>query len=185
MWSVIHPPFTRKEEQDAFDRAMDEIDDAADRSAAIMAASLLETHLEFALKARLIEDEKQFKEVFRSSGPLGSFSMKIRFCFLMGICSADTMRDLEIIKDIRNAFAHDVATLDFEVQRIRDLSNNLTSHRHNVRVTADDGSETEIMKAFNQPAGTAREKFIRTCQILMFLFFASQSAHERPSEPQF
>ena len=66
-----------------------EIESGSDRAAAIIAAAFVEDHLASAIKARFHPDEKLLNETFRSTGPLGSFSAKISFAFLIGLCSKE------------------------------------------------------------------------------------------------
>jgi DNA-binding MltR family transcriptional regulator len=85
---------------------------ASDRALGIIAASLVEIHLTkliskaFVTEAKVGSKETVQERVFRSSGPLGSFSAKIQFAYLMGLISTGVFKDLEIMKEIRNRFAH-------------------------------------------------------------------------------
>jgi hypothetical protein len=65
--------------------------------------------------------------MFRTSGPLGSFSAKINLGFMLGIYTIDSWRDMDYIREIRNSFAHKISTKDFATQRIKDLCFNLKS----------------------------------------------------------
>jgi DNA-binding MltR family transcriptional regulator len=77
----------------------------ADRTAAIIAATVVEARLSSALEKRFQRDEKIQSEFFRSSGPLGSFSAKIDLAYLMGSLTKDAWHDLDLMKNIRNKFA--------------------------------------------------------------------------------
>lgn len=96
----------------------------SDRGAAIIAATVVEVRLTDAIKERFVRDVGIENGMFRSSGPLGSFSAKIKLSRLLGICSEEAYRDLENMKNIRNRFAHYLDVQDFEAQRIRDLCKN-------------------------------------------------------------
>ena len=88
-----------------------EIDKGSDRSAGIVAAAFVEDQLTHLLKSRLRfedEDDTIMREMFRSRGPLGSFSAKIDMGYLMRLYSKTARRELETIKDIRNSFAHHI-----------------------------------------------------------------------------
>ena len=100
----------------------------SDRGAAIVAASFVEDML--AVKIRhLMRDDKAahspLNEFFRSSGPLGSFSAKIQFGFLMRLYGVKVSKELDIIKNVRNKFAHQVEHTTFKDQAIKDLTANL------------------------------------------------------------
>jgi hypothetical protein len=103
-----------------------EIEEDSDRSAGIVAAAFVEDQLTHLLKSRLrYEDEKIMREMFRSRGPLGTFSAKIDMGYLMRLYSEEARRELETIKDIRNSFAHRMPMKNFQAQSIRALANNL------------------------------------------------------------
>ncbi len=107
--------------------AIDSIDGASDRAAAIIAGSLVEIRLTAAIKMHLkVSNEKIESNLFRPSGPLGSFSNKIDLAFLMGIISERAHKEISTIKDIRNKFAHYLDIVDFESQHIKDKCINLT-----------------------------------------------------------
>jgi hypothetical protein len=82
--------------------AIDDMESASDRTAAIVIASLVETRLTNTLQAGLHHDDAIVERLFRASGPLGSFPAKIVLACLMGAISKDAYRDLVILKNIRN-----------------------------------------------------------------------------------
>jgi DNA-binding MltR family transcriptional regulator len=73
----------------------------------------------------MVQDEHVRREMFRTSGPLGSFSARINIACLMNLYEADIYTDLEIFKDVRNKFAHRARAKDFGAQRVGDLTKNL------------------------------------------------------------
>jgi hypothetical protein len=104
--------------------AIDDMESTSDRTAAIVIASLVETRLTNTLQAGLHHDDAIVERLFRASGPLGSFSAKIDLACLMGAISKDAYRDLVILKNIRNIFAHRFKSASFTEQRIADLCRN-------------------------------------------------------------
>ena len=96
-------------DSEAVNQTLSELGHDSDRAAGIVGAVLVEESLTALLKSRLLPDEDLIRELFRSSGPLGAFSVKINTGFLMGLYSSTARRELETIKDIRNEFAHRVA----------------------------------------------------------------------------
>ncbi|GMO96259.1 MltR family transcriptional regulator [Bradyrhizobium sp. TM239] len=183
IWSILSPE--DGDEREELDRALHDIDASPDRAAAIVAAAFIERHLELALKARLVQDDTYLKDMFRSSGPLGSFSSKIRMAYLLGICSKETTRDLETIKNIRNAFAHDVLIAGFDNQRINDLTENLENATVNLVIRIVGHDDVPPQMAFPKEASTSRERFIRASQILMFQFVTNKKRHRKPRESLF
>jgi DNA-binding MltR family transcriptional regulator len=181
-----------KEETEAMIEACSDIDQSADRAAAIVAAAFLEDHLAIALKKRFHKDEKILNEIFRSSGPLGSFSAKINMAFLIGICSQEACKDLHTIKDIRNEFAHKGLTKDFNSQRVRDLANNLQFGKKYkitmMRVDKEDDSksgEPIVVYGEEDMPKTPREHYIRACQMLLSHLVCSNRTSPKPPTPEF
>jgi hypothetical protein len=179
-----------KAEKEAFIAAFEDIDNSNDRAAAILAASTLEDHLAIALKKCFHEDEKILNDIFRSSGPLGSFSAKIDIAFLIGLCSKETCKELRTIKDIRNEFAHKGLTRDFNSQRVRDLANNLTfGKKFKITITpADEGDNAKPVFESGEEdmPKTPREHYIKACQMLLafLVYHTSRSSPLPPAPPE-
>ena len=152
--------------------AIQDLKNTSDRAAAIVAAAILETRLEAILRRVLLDHKKNAdrtirEEMFRTSGPLGSFSAKINLTFMLGICSAATWTDLDYIREIRNAFAHRVEAQKFETIRIKDLCMNLRSfvkHIFPYGTKAEDATQDINPKMFERdlPAQLAdpRKRYI-------------------------
>lgn len=99
----------------------------SDRAAGIVAGSITETRLAEALKSRLKNDKPGIvADLFQPSGALGSFRTKIDLSYLMGLISDVAFKDLTIIKNIRNDFAHKLNVDTFDFQSIRDRCMNLS-----------------------------------------------------------
>lgn len=98
----------------------------SDRAAGIVGGSIVEKRLEQALKSRLRDEKPQLlQEMFRPSGPLGPFSVKINLAFLQSFLTETAYKDLSTLKSIRNDFAHDLELDSFEIPTIRDRCSNL------------------------------------------------------------
>jgi hypothetical protein len=93
--------------------------EASERSAVIVGAAQLDTVLEqFLITVLQPGDDKQ---LFGTYGLLGTTSSKINIASRLGIIDADVKRTLELIRRIRNDFAHslETATLSEGTQRNR------------------------------------------------------------------
>jgi DNA-binding MltR family transcriptional regulator len=121
-WSVTHPAETAAIEELYYH--------GSDRAVGIVIASIVEVHLTTLIKGSLIKDSVSINGeavdslMFRSSGPLGSFSAKIRLAYLLGLISEECFRDLENMKNIRNQFAHHLEIGSFDVPTIADKCKN-------------------------------------------------------------
>lgn len=85
---------------------IDAIGREADRGCVLVAASVLDEGLEQLLRAEMPDDAKLLGDLFRNSGPLATFWARSRVAFALGYISKDTFEDLEIIREVRNRFAH-------------------------------------------------------------------------------
>jgi len=90
----------------------------SDRGLVLIAAAFLEENLAMLLRSLMRKGGKKLEEnvlkpLFRSDGPLGSFAGKIRICYAMELIDEVTYKDLEIVRDIRNDFAHTYSEANF------------------------------------------------------------------------
>ena len=97
---------------------------ASDRTCAIMAAVLVEQALQQAFETHLeessiLDTSTGKQELFFAQGaPLGTFKNRILMGWAMGFYDEATAKDLELIRDIRNQFAHSLLALDFANEHI-------------------------------------------------------------------
>ncbi|MFJ3059028.1 hypothetical protein [Herbaspirillum sp. NPDC087042] len=110
-----------------------------DRGAALMAAAFLDERLMCLLRNRLVNDKKMSKVMFDFNGPLGTFSSRINFCYLLGLLPKNVHRELHIVRSIRNKFAHRADFMDFEDPSTKSLCNSLIFH--GVKPAASAGSK--------------------------------------------
>ena len=84
---------------------------ASDRSCVIVAAAYIDELLEYLLKNFVYSpsSEKEDKDLFSGYGPLSSFSSKILLSYRLGLISNYEYKTLQIIRKIRNTFAHDIS----------------------------------------------------------------------------
>lgn len=101
-----------------------EFEGANDRAIAIIAATFLDTILEMILREFLI-DRKPASGLFDPYKPLSTFAAKVHVSYCLGLISEVEFKNLEIIRSIRNSFAHDLTTNSFEDQSINDQCKNL------------------------------------------------------------
>ncbi|VVE78140.1 MltR family transcriptional regulator [Pandoraea sputorum] len=92
---------------------MSDIEKASDRALAIVIASYLDAMLEELLRAFLVERAKAVNPLFEGRGVLSTFSSKIELSFALGLIGEGEAKALNTIREIRNAFAHELGNLDF------------------------------------------------------------------------
>jgi hypothetical protein len=82
---------------------------------AILGAVLVELHQERLLRFKLKHgDDETWKMLTADNGPLGSFHSKIAMGYALGIYDKDMRGDLNIVRNIRNAFAHSKKLIQFD-----------------------------------------------------------------------
>ena len=111
----------------AFRKALTE---ESDRGCALFAAAFLDKTLSDILRLSLVEDTKIEKELFEGTTPLSSFSSRIKMTYFLGIISTAARIDLDVIRKIRNAFAHKADSIAFDTQSVADLCRNLAFSYH-------------------------------------------------------
>ena len=93
-----------------------------DRTAAILGATLIDDLLKSALLSKfrhLTGDETD--RLFGPDQPLGSFSAKIKLAYAMGVCDRKDAQNLEVIRAIRNAFAHNAKPMSFKAAEVYEV----------------------------------------------------------------
>lgn len=177
---------------DSHDEIASELDDItqSDRSVGIIAATFLESRLELALKSRLTdrprlprtkkrksgEEEKQHTSLFNilfdnyDSSPLGTFSAKIKMGLAIGLFGLKTYSDLEIIREIRNIFAHQKDKRTFHTPQIRDLCELLWLPKN-------------VMQSKNQePPSEPRRQYLHAVNMINGGLYCEMTTQEPPKE---
>lgn len=94
------------------------------RAVILLSSSLTELGLETALK-RILRPGKETDALFDFEAPLGSFSGKIKLCFAMRLFGTKTQHDFELIRQLRNGFAHSRHPLDFNTLPVAGMCKHL------------------------------------------------------------
>ncbi len=130
-------------ESDAILQLASELDRETDRALAIITSSHLEDLLERLISQTLkIPTPEVHKFLFEGANPpLSAFHTKIEIVKLSKLLSDDEARDLNLIRKIRNDFAHELIGISFESPIVKDRCTQLK--------TAQIGGDP----------GTARERF--------------------------
>jgi DNA-binding MltR family transcriptional regulator len=141
-----------------------------DRGAAVLAASLLDEHLKWAIDRLFVEmSNKDAKSIFDGTGPLSTFKGRTDICFALGVIDQACRRDLGIIGRIRNRFAHRVEVITFNEPTISSLCEQLllpVGHLHLLR-----------------PDQMNRSKFLFSCWLLRTILLGNAERRPRPITP--
>ncbi|TDO69819.1 mannitol repressor [Halanaerobium saccharolyticum] len=134
-----------------------------DRGSALMAASYLEDLLEKLLRKFFVDDNLLSNNLLNGYGGLSSFKSKIDLAYLLGLISRRVKRDLNLIRKIRNEFAHSAENINFNSSSINNRCNEL-----NYNIFNDDIS--------------GRNKFIRVVFGLAGVLSSTKIKKERREE---
>jgi hypothetical protein len=104
---------------DEIDTLLSEIDTHNHRAAAVLGGAFVEDALEYAIQRRLvILTPKELGSMFEYPGPLSSFGAKIQLGYAIGLYGVIVRKDLDIIRRIRNAFAHAKKPISFDTPQV-------------------------------------------------------------------
>src|ERR1700730_6663198 len=85
---------------------LDDFNKETERGAALAAAAFLDALLERVLAAFLIPNNSGINLTNGFNAPLGTFSARIAACHAMGLISEREFKEYELIRKVRNEFAH-------------------------------------------------------------------------------
>jgi hypothetical protein len=105
-----------------------------DRTVCLILSATLERNLEYLILTRIgfgfkLNEERR-NQLFAKDGTLSNFHANIIFARALETINDDTMKDLNIIRDIRNRFAHSALPLHFKVKAIKGKLGTLREGRY-------------------------------------------------------
>jgi hypothetical protein len=103
---------------------LEDFNKETERGAALVATAFIDALLERTLGAFLIPNESGKKLTSGFNAPFGSFSAKIAGCHAMGLISDEEFNECEVLRKVRNRFAHEVR-MSFADQSVSSLCANL------------------------------------------------------------
>lgn len=106
-----------------FDKIFEELKTETDRGAILVGAAFVEYALEQCIRSRLREPQSNTEgnQLFGGNGVMDDFSKKIWMAYFLKIVGPISRRDLDLIRAIRNAAAHDMNHIS--LQETEELSN--------------------------------------------------------------
>ncbi len=136
----------KEEDLEYFSSFLKEFQEETDRGAALVGAALIDERLERLLRSHLIECKQSNEILNGSNAPVGTFSARTKLAYSLGLITQLEFNEIEVIRRVRNEFAHKVHGMSFKDQKVNDLCQNL-------KANTPDG------KRFN---GDARQLFINS-----------------------
>jgi len=147
----------------------------SERGCVLLAAALVEGHLEKMLTAKLVK-------VPEKEDPLLNlyFARKIELAYRLGLISDRFRRDLNLLKDIRNYFAHNVFDCDFENEYIKTKLSELQSSFSFLDIIFKVVMEDSVTAGQDFEGTEAKKKFL----LLMVFFLGNlESSAYRAGQP--
>lgn len=98
----------------------------SDRGCALLGAALLDEYLRQLLTAFMVDEPSESNSLISGAySPLSSFNARTQASFCLGLIGPGTKADLDIIRGIRNDFAHSLHGLSFDEDSISGRCKNL------------------------------------------------------------
>jgi hypothetical protein len=138
--------------EDGVETAVEDIYNESDRGAAILSATSVEDHLEWAIMQKmrpLWDDESSRNDIFGASGTNGTFSAKILLAYALGIIDRDARRQIDLVREIRNGCAHARLPISFDDAALAGITDVVAADYLSMMVKG--------------MAGARRHAFILTC----------------------
>ncbi|MEA1015140.1 hypothetical protein [Sphingosinicella sp. LY1275] len=104
-----------------------ELQKESDRGLALVGAALIDEKLKETLRAFFVEGKVASKLLDQGNGTLGSMSTRIDLCNVLGLLDDYERREIDLLRKIRNEFAHSIHGLTFKSGRVAGLCSSLTS----------------------------------------------------------
>lgn len=98
--------------------ALDQMHRSDDRSAAILGAAMVENSLVQALQPHFNRVTNEAELFFAEGAPLGTFRNRIVMGYSLGVYDEEVRGELDVIRDVRNQFAHALLSLTFDNEAI-------------------------------------------------------------------
>ncbi len=150
-----------------------------DRSAAIIAATITEDGVESILVAKMRKlSTRDYRNLFSVDAPLSTFSAKIRLAYALKCVSRTDLNDLNIIRNVRNVFAHARLSIDFstadivsEIEYLKILEIIKTSSCYMELMKLPPSKSPHFQIAMAAKSNDPRNLFISSCLCLAFSLF--------------
>jgi DNA-binding MltR family transcriptional regulator len=99
-------------------RLVEDLGRETDRGCALLAAAFLDDVLDVMLRAAFVDAPEAVGRILGTGRPLESFGARTHLAFCIGLLGTDVYADLNLIREIRNDFAHRQPT-SFRVAEIQ------------------------------------------------------------------
>lgn len=106
-------------DQDELRRIFRSKSDRPDYAVALLNSSVMDRMLEQLLRIKMVsKDERLLKDLFSERGPMGNLNSKIQMATALGLIEARAAEEMNMIRIVRNAFAHSTGEISFETPEV-------------------------------------------------------------------
>ena len=117
----------RKDDLTDFSAFLKEFQTETDRGAALVGAALIDQKLSDTLRAFIVKSKVAKELLDGGTAPLGTFSARIKAVFAMGLIDDHEFAECNLIRKVRNEFAHRAHGTTFADAKISALCDRLQS----------------------------------------------------------
>jgi DNA-binding MltR family transcriptional regulator len=93
-----------------------------------MSVAYIDERLSVLLEKYFVDDKSIIQTLFDATGPLGTFSSKLKLAYGIGLLPKNVYTDCNKIRKIRNSFAHISKPISFEDEPIKSQTHSLILH---------------------------------------------------------
>lgn len=129
---------TDRERAESFKSFVTEFAKESDRACVILGAARLDILLKQLIGAVLLPSTSSSDELLDGDSPLGTFSSRIQISYRLGLLDAEFIRALNLIRRIRNEFAHEASSVSLAH----------ASHRDRIKQLIAPMKDVEILSSF-------------------------------------
>jgi mannitol operon repressor len=106
---------------------LQELQRETDRGLPLVGAALIDERLQETLRSFFCVERPSDKLLDSANAPLGTFSSRIQACYSLGLIDDYEYAEIELIRKIRNEFAHAKHGTSFRTEKIKGLCSTLRS----------------------------------------------------------
>lgn len=104
---------------------IDELKEETDRGLPLVSASFIDSKLAETILAFLCDGKSSHNLVLGNNAPLGTFSARTEACLALGLIDKIEYDEIQLIRKIRNIFAHHKHGISFENHKVYSLCSKL------------------------------------------------------------
>lgn len=117
----------RESDLQEFTRFLGEFQGESDRGAALVGAALIDHRLSDTLRAFMVSPKAAADLLDGGTAALGTFSSRIKATFALGLIDSHERNECDLIRKVRNEFAHQPHGITFDDPKISRLCDRLKS----------------------------------------------------------